>query len=147
MTGDMQVTERAPDYARLGIGVLACVFVPVAALSEPSSWWFVLALVAGALGMVAWALQLVSAQVIAIPVVLLVSLSQAESRLEPGLFVLCLLAIALTGWSDLTWSSVLLVALTAAAPVVIALLQDEHGISGGVWVMGVIFPALMGWAP
>ncbi|USQ81344.1 histidine kinase [Ornithinimicrobium faecis] len=146
MAGEQRVLERGTDYARVGIGVLALVFVPVAALSEPSRWWFVLALVAGALGVVVWAFLGVPAQAVAVPVVLLVSISQAESRLEPGLFVLCLLAIALTGWSDLNVTTVLLVLLTAAAPVIVAMLQDEHGISGGVWVMGVVFPALMGWA-
>ena len=138
--------EREPDLARLGVGVLALIFVPTAALSEPSSWWLVGALVMASLCLVAWAANRVRVELIAVPVVLLTALSQAEGRLEPGLFVLSLLAIALTGWSDLTWTTALLVGFTALTPLVISLLQDERGISGGVWFLGVLFPALMGWA-
>lgn len=150
MTVGVQTTdrpgERAPDVARLGIGVLAFVFVPFAALSEPSSWWLVAALGVAATCLAAWAFLGVPALVIALPVVVLTAVSQLEGRLEPGMFLLSLLAITLTGWSDLTWTSGLLVLTAIATPVVVALLQDEGGISAGIWVLGILFPALMGWA-
>lgn len=146
MHGVLPATERGTDYARVGVGVLALVFVPAAALSEPSRWWLVLALMGAAGLLVVWAFWRVPVQVIALPVVLLTALSQAEERLEPGLFVLSLLAIALTGWSDLTWTTGLFVLAAAVAPLIVSQLQDEHGISGGIWFVAVLFPALMGWA-
>ncbi|WP_109474104.1 sensor histidine kinase [Ornithinimicrobium cavernae] len=139
--------ERGPDLSRVGVGVLAFVFVPIAALSEPSSLWLVAALTAAALGLAAWAFLEVPVHAVAVPVLVLTAVSQRDAGLEPGLFLLSLLAIVLTGWSDLTWTSVTLVLATAATPVVVALLQrGEDSISGGIWVLAVLFPALMGWA-
>src|SRR5690606_23398311 len=76
----------------------------------------------------------------------LTALRQWEGDLGPGLFLLRLLAITLTGWSDLSWPSGLLVLATIATPVAIGLLQGESGIASGIWVLGILFPALMGWA-
>src|SRR5690606_15506305 len=150
MTAGVQTTdrpgERAPDVARLGLGVLAFVFVPFAAISDPSSWWLVAVLAAAAVCLAAWAFWGVPAELVAVPVIVLTALSQWEGKLEPGMFLLSLLAITLTGWSDLSWPSGLLVLATIATPVAVGVLQDESGIASGIWVLGVLFPALMGWA-
>lgn len=146
MPGTAASTERGTDYARAGVGLLSLIFVPFAALSEPSRWWLVLALLTAALLLATWAFLRVPVEAVAVPVVLLTGLSQAEGRLEPGLFLLSLLAIALTGWEDLNRTRALLLLVTVAAPAVIALLQGEDQISPGVWTFGVLFPAMMGWA-
>lgn len=146
MSRGVPLTDRGPDLARVGVGALGFVFVPYAALGEPSSWWLVVALTAAALCLAGWAFLRVPVEVVALPVVVLTALSQGEERLEPGLFLLSLLAIALTGWSELTWTTGLLVLVTVATPVVVDVMQGDDGISGGVWVLGVLFPALMGLA-
>lgn len=146
MPGDLEKTERRTDPARAGVGVLAVLFVALAALGDLSSWRLVLALAVAAACLVAWASGRAPVGVVAMPVILLTAVSQLEGGLEPGMFLLSLLAIALTGWSDLTWGHGLLVLVAAASPVVIAVLQDDPGIFGGVWVLGILFPALVGWA-
>lgn len=138
--------EHGADLARVGIGVLAFVFVPFAAFSEPSNGWLVLALAGAAAALAAWAFWEVPVEFVAVPVIVLTALSQWEGGLEPGMFLFSLLAIALTGWADLTWARGLLVLAAAVAPVVIMLLQDDNGIASGIWVLGILFPALMGWA-
>lgn len=130
----------------MGIGAIAPCVVLFAAVGEPGPWWLVAPLVAAGLLLVGWALLRWPVTLVAPAIVLLCTASQWESTLEPGLFLLSLLAIALTGWDDLTWTTGLLLALTLAAPLVVGGLQGPGGISGGVWVMGVAFPALMGWA-
>ena len=146
MSGTVQAGDRGSDLARTGIGVLAPCVVVLAAFGEPGRWWLVALLAGASLLLVAWAFRDVPVEVVAPGVLLLTAASQWESTLEPGMFLLTLLAIALTGWADLTWATGLLLAATAATTVVVATLQDGSGISGGIWLLGVIFPALMGWA-
>lgn len=139
-------SERGSDFARPGIGGLALGVLPYAALGEPGRWELVALLAAASLLLAAWAFLRVPVVLVAPAVLLLTAASQWDSTLEPGLFLLCLLAIALTGWDDLSWGTGLLLAATTASPLAIAALQDDHGISGGVWVLGVGLPALLGWA-
>lgn len=138
--------EPVPDVARLGIGVLGLLFVPFAVVGEPSSWWLVLALAGAALGLGAWAFLHVPVEAVAVPVIVLTACSQWDGGLEPGMFVLSLLAIALTGWSGPRWGTTLLVLLAAAVPLVLVLLDVQGRAFGGIWVLGILFPALMGWA-
>jgi len=146
MSGTVQAGDRGSDLARTGIGVLAPCVVVLAAFGEPGRWWLVALLAGASVLLVAWAFRDVPVEVVAPGVLLLTAASQWESTLEPGMFLLTLLAIALTGWADLSWATGLLLAATAATTVVVATLQDGSGISGGIWLLGVIFPALMGWA-
>lgn len=146
MTGHVQTVEGAPDAARAGLGVAGFVFVPLAALDGPWSWWQ-LALLAVAAGLLAaWAFRGVPLLVVGPVVLVLTVLSQTGGRLEPGLFLLTLLAISVTGWHDLSSATGLLLLATAAAPLVVAFaLGPPDGITGGIWLMGVLVPALLGW--
>jgi signal transduction histidine kinase len=137
--------DRGSDLVRVSIPVVGFLSVVMAAVGEPGRWWELLLLVAASLLLALWAWWDAPLPAIAPAMLLLVGSSQLGNSLEPGLFLISLLGIALTGWSRLTWTTGALVLLAIATPVVLEILQPPGGISSGIWLMGVLLPAAMGW--
>jgi signal transduction histidine kinase len=86
-------------------------------------------------------LTLVSAAVL-VPVVA----AQRAGQLEPLMFELSLLAFVVGRWSKSLATAVALGLLTAAAPVVVSVVQEPAEINVGIWMLAVAFPWAVGRA-
>src|SRR5262249_14762702 len=86
-------------------------------------------------------LVLVAAAVL-VPVVA----AQRAGDLEPLMFELSLLAFVVGRWSKPLAAAVALGLVTAAAPVVVSVLQSPSEINVGIWVLAVAFPWAVGRA-
>jgi signal transduction histidine kinase len=109
----------------------------------PLTWWQALALVVATVAL----LVLCTLDVALTPLTLLVCgavvVSQVGRDLEPALFLVSLLALVVTGAGPFTWRIGLMVVAMLATPVMAGLVGDE--VSLGVWLLGIGFPAAMGW--
>jgi signal transduction histidine kinase len=86
-------------------------------------------------------LALVSVAVL-VPVVA----AQRSGHLEPLMFELSLLAFVVGRWSKSLATAVALGLLTAAAPVVVSVVQEPAEINVGIWMLAVAFPWAVGRA-
>lgn len=133
------------DADRLVVPALAVGAVLLAVLSDPGSAWESVALAAAGLALVARVL-LGTPLVATAPVVLLgTAAAQWSGHLEPGLFLLSLLALVLAGWEPMTVFVGLLLAAAFAVPPVVAVLRPVTDFPAGVWLLGIAFPAALGW--
>ncbi len=137
---------REQDVTRALVPFLAAGVVVLAVATDAGTWWQVSALVAAASLFFVWSRRDMHLGLLAFGVVVGTSLSQWFGALEPGMFLLSLLAVVLTGWHQLRPLVVVLVVLTMATPLVVMALQGEDAIGGPIWVLGIAFPACMGWA-
>jgi signal transduction histidine kinase len=141
-----EAVRRGGDPTRRLIPLVAAVIVLLAWLTDPGDWWELVALVVGASVIGAWAQWDLPLPLVAAAAIVGTALSQWSGHLEPGMFLLSLLGLVLTGWAPLRWQTGLLLLVLLATPMVVMALQDEGGIAGPIWVVGVAFPAFMGWA-
>ena len=121
----------------VGSGALALV------AGWPLTWWQALALVVATSALVAACTLDVLLEPLSLVVLVGVVVSQVDRDLEPALFLVSLLALVVTSAGPFTWRVAVLVALMVATPVVAGLVGDE--VSNGVWLLGIGFPAAMGW--
>ena len=121
----------------VGAGALALV------AGWPLTWWQALALVVATSALVAACTLDVPLEPLSLVVLVGVVVSQVDRDLEPALFLVSLLALVVTGAGPFTWRVAVLVALMVATPVVAGLVGDE--VSNGIWLLGIGFPAAMGW--
>jgi signal transduction histidine kinase len=126
------------------VPALAAGSVVLAVVTDPASWWQSLLLAAAAVALVTWHLLDSQTWLLVPAVLLLTALSQVGGALEPGLFLLSLVALLLTGRRGLDPGAVFAVVAAAAIPML--LMAFGADIAGPIWVMGVAFPAFMGWA-
>ena len=121
----------------VGAGALALV------AGWPLTWWQVLALVVATSALVAACTLDIPLEPLSLVVLVGVVVSQVDRDLEPALFLVSLLALVVTGAGPFTWRVAVLVALMMATPVLAGLVGDE--VSNGIWLLGIGFPAAMGW--
>ncbi|MGH3600469.1 MAG: sensor histidine kinase, partial [Pseudonocardiaceae bacterium] len=134
-----------PDVVRRWVPLAAFAVVLVAELCDPAPWGEGVALIAAGAMLVVWERRWLPSPVVAAGVLVGVGLSQLSGRLEPGLFLVSLLAIVVAGWERSAWRAGLVCAAAVAAPAVIVALQPAgNRIAWGLWVMGVAFPAVLG---
>lgn len=138
--------ERGRDQVRWFLPLGALCVLAIAAATDPGRWWELGLLGLATLVLAAWAWLDPPLVLIAPAVMGLTAGSQSSGALEPGMLLLSLLAIVLTGWQGLRWSTALLVLLTLAAPFVVGALQGPDGLAPAIWVLGILLPAVMGWA-
>jgi signal transduction histidine kinase len=79
-------------------------------------------------------------------VIVPVAAAQRSGELEPLLFELSVLAFVVARWSQSRTTAIALGLLTVAAPVAVAVAQDPAEIGVPNWVMGTIFPWVVGRA-
>jgi len=105
----------------------AVALVPVAGLA----WW-------------AWTTQVpvaALAGLVLVPVVV----AQHGGALEPTLFEVSLFAFVAARWSASVAGAVALGLLATACPLVIAALQDPSQVASGIWMLGIVFPWVIGY--
>jgi signal transduction histidine kinase len=138
---------EASELRRL-VPLLALAVALVAVGTEPSSSSGDLVLVG--LPVVAfglWAyLPGVPLPALAVAVIIPVATAQRSGELEPLLFELSVLAFVVARWSQSRTTAIALGLLTVATPVAVAVAQDPAEIGVPNWIMGTIFPWVVGRA-
>jgi signal transduction histidine kinase len=138
---------EASELRRL-VPIFALAVALVAVGTEPSSSSADLVLVG--LPVVAfglWAyLPGVPLPALAFAVIVPVMAAQRSGELEPLLFELSVLAFVVARWSQSRTTAIALGLLTVAAPVGVAVAQDPAQIGVANWIMGTIFPWVVGRA-
>jgi len=133
---------REPLAGRQLVAPLAALFF-LAALADPGRWWELLALALPVVLFALWPrrpglLRLLTALT---PPAVVVALW--GGGLEPGMFIVSLLALTVAAWEDnrpLAAAGVLLSVLT---PVVLGFLSPAH-VAWGIWILGILFPTVLG---
>lgn len=138
--------SREPDVVRAGMPLLAAGIVVVAAFSDPSGWWQVALLVPAAAVMALWARwPRLHPLALTVGVLVPVVIAQLPGALEPAMFLISLLAVAVAGWGDSIALAVGAGVAAAASPVLIAALQPpDNRLSASIWVGGVAVPWAIG---
>jgi signal transduction histidine kinase len=138
---------EASELRRL-VPIFALAVALVAVGTEPSSSSGDLVLVG--LPVVAfglWAyLPGVPLPALALAVIVPVAAAQRSGELEPLLFELSVLAFVVARWSQSRTTAIALGLLTVATPVAVAVAQDPAEIGVHNWIMGTIFPWVVGRA-
>jgi signal transduction histidine kinase len=133
------------DADRVVVPALTVGAVLLAVLTDPGSPWETAALVVAGVALVA-RVAFGAPLPVTVPLVLLgVAGSLWTGHLESGLFLLSLLALVLAGWEPITGLVVALLGATFAVPPVLAALRPETDFSTGIWMLGIAFPAALGW--
>jgi signal transduction histidine kinase len=83
---------------------------------------------------------------VSIAVVVPVVVAQRSGALEPLMFELALLAFVIGRWSQSLTVAVALGLLTVAAPIAVSLIQDPSEVAVAIWIMGIVFPWIVGRA-
>jgi signal transduction histidine kinase len=83
---------------------------------------------------------------LALAVIVPVAAAQRSGELEPLLFELSVLAFVVARWSQSRTTAIVLGLLTVATPVAVAVVQDPAEIGVPNWIMGTIFPWVVGRA-
>jgi signal transduction histidine kinase len=72
--------------------------------------------------------------------------AQRSGQLEPLLFEVSVLAFVIGRWAPSLATAVALGLLAVAAPVAAGVIQDPSEISVGIWILGIVFPWIIGRA-
>jgi signal transduction histidine kinase len=83
---------------------------------------------------------------LSLAVIASVVIAQRFGQLEPLMFEVSLLAFVVARWSESLTAAAALGLLAAATPVVVGLIQDPSEAAGGVWIVGIVFPWVLGRA-
>lgn len=147
VTGESGQGWFEPDELRRLVPVFALAIAIVAAVTEPSS---AIDLAIAAVPVIAFAIWAyvpgVPLPVLAIAVVVPVVIAQRSGELEPIMFEASLLAFVVGLWSPSLRVSIPLGVLAVVAPVLVAVVQDPSEVSVAIWVLGMVFPWVMGRA-
>lgn len=143
---DTETTPRRTDFTREAVPYLAVGVVALALVTDPARWAYTAVMLVPVALYAIWARRDVPVLLLTALVVLAVGVTQSSDRLEPAMFLLSLLALVITGWSELGISSTVSLAMALAAPAAYVALWPDSGIAWGIWILGIAFPAFMGWA-
>lgn len=138
--------SHQPDLLRTGIPALAVLVAIAAVVADPGTWWQSGLLLLPTAALVVWARREVPPILLGALVVVPTVASQSSGELEPGLFLISVLALVITGWYPVSVATALITLGAVLAPIAIVIIQGGQGITWGIWVFGIAFPAFMGWA-
>jgi signal transduction histidine kinase len=147
VSGDTGQAWSQTDELRRLVPLFALAVAIVAAVTDPSSGADLILVALPVAAFAAWTypprmpLWAASIAVLA-PVVV----AQRSGQLEPLLFEASLLAFVVGRWARSQTEAVALGLLTLASPVLASLIQDPSEIAVGIWLMGIAFPWVIGWA-
>lgn len=141
-----QVDQHQPDLIRTGLPLLAALAVVGAIIGDPGTWWEVTLLLVATAGLIAWARWTVPPILLGMWVILPTAAAQTNGNLEPGLFLISLLALIITGWYAMSLSTALVTAAAILTPLAVTFIRGNNDIAWGIWTFGIAFPAFMGWA-
>lgn len=131
--------------ARVLIPVAATVVVILAIVADPSTWWRMALLAVPVLGYAAWYRWRIPTVALAVVVIGVVCVAQWTGALELSLFLVSLLALAAGGWERSPVCAWLIVIAAVATPPVLAAVQLGAALSWPNWMVGIAFPAVLGW--
>ena len=83
---------------------------------------------------------------LSLTVIVPVVIGQRFGELEPLMFEVSLLAFVVARWSESLRAAAVLGLLAAATPVVVGLVQDPSEAASPIWVVGIVFPWVLGRA-
>lgn len=141
------MTARSPpDQVRRGVPLVAIVVAVVAAITDPAGWPGLVLLGMAAAIFLLWERRpSLPAPLLALGVLAPVALAQLSGRLEPAMFLVSLLAIAVAGWEESSWRAGLVCLVAVASPAVIAAVQPAgNRLAWEIWAVGIAFPAVIG---
>ena len=147
VTGESRQGWFEADALRRLVPVFALAIALVAAVTQPSSDLDLLLAAVPVVAFGVWAyVPGVPLPVLAIAVVVPVVIAQSSGELEPIMFEASLFAFVAGRWSPSLPVSIVLGVLAVAAPVLVALVQDPSEVAVAIWVLGIVFPWIMGRA-
>ena len=147
VTGESRQGWFEADALRRLVPVFALAIALVAAVTQPSSDLDLLLAAVPVVAFGVWAyVPGVPLAVLAIAVVVPVVIAQSSGELEPIMFEASLFAFVAGRWSPSLPVSIVLGVLAVAAPVLVALVQDPSEVAVAIWVLGIVFPWIMGRA-
>jgi signal transduction histidine kinase len=132
---------------RLLVPIFSFAVAVVAALADPSSVVDLVLMVIPVAAFVLWTyLRSVPLWVVSVAVVVPVVLAQRSGSHEPLMFEVSVLAFVVGRWSGSLTTAVALGLLAVASPVVVGLIESRGNISVAIWILGIVFPWLIGRA-
>jgi signal transduction histidine kinase len=135
------------DELRRLVPVFALAVAVVAAVTDPSSAGNVIIGAVAVAAFAAWAyLPRVPLWALSLAVVAPVAVAQRSGGLEPLMFEVSLLAFVVGRWASWPAMAAALGALAVATPIAVGLIQDPSQISVGIWILGIVFPWVVGRA-
>jgi signal transduction histidine kinase len=147
VSGGTPPESSLTEQLRALVPVFALAVAIVAVVTEPGS---AIDLVLAGLAVGAFAawgyLPGVPLAALTLAVLAPVVVAQRDGQLEPLLFEASLLGFVIGRWASSLAAAVALGLLAAVAPVAAGLIQDPSDISEGIWIMGVVFPWIIGVA-
>jgi signal transduction histidine kinase len=147
VSGDTGQAWPQTDELRRLVPVFALAVAVVAAVTDPSSGADLIVVALPVAVFAAWTyLARVPLWAASIAVLAPVVVAQRSGQLEPLLFEASLLAFVVGRWARSRIEAVVLGLVTLASPVLASLIQDPSEIAVGIWLMGIAFPWVIGWA-
>jgi signal transduction histidine kinase len=135
------------DEARRLVPFFALAVAVLAPLADPSSApdLVLAALPVAAFGLWAY-VPSVPLSAVSLAVIVPVVIAQRSGLLEPLMFEVSLLGFVVGRWSWSLTTAAALGLLATAAPVLVALVQDPSEVAVGIWILGIVFPWVLGRA-
>jgi signal transduction histidine kinase len=135
------------DEARRLVPFFALAVAVLAPLVDPSSApdLVLAALPVAAFGLWAYVPH-VPLPAVSLAVIVPVVIAQRSGLLEPLMFEVSLLGFVVGRWSRSLTTAAALGLLATAAPVLVALVQDPSEVAVGIWILGIVFPWVLGRA-
>lgn len=141
-----EAAARKPDVIRAAVAPLAVGIVVLAQVSDPAGWGELALLVVAAGVLICWVRwSRLPTLVLTVGVLVPVILAQRTGELEPAMFLVSLLALAVAGWEDSTPVAVAAGLAAVASPILIVALQPPANMNWSIWMVGIAFPWVMGW--
>ncbi|CAM3623869.1 sensor histidine kinase [Occultella aeris] len=136
---------REVGPARRLVPVLAVAFALLAVIADAGDWRNGLFLLLPVAAFAAWYRWDVSIPVLAAPVIVGTAGALWGGDFEPALFLLALFALVSVAWCEHRPTAWALVALSVVAVLALALGRPEAEVAWAPWVVGISFPAVLGW--
>jgi signal transduction histidine kinase len=133
------------DEVRNLVPIAALSFAVVAAVTDPSSPSDIVLMAIPVVVLAVWAyLPGVPLAIVVVGVLVPTVVVQRSGTHEPIMFEASLLAYVVACWSDSLAGALALGLPAVASPVVVSLIETHGNISVGIWILGIVFPWVIG---
>ncbi|HEY6776456.1 MAG TPA: histidine kinase [Thermoleophilaceae bacterium] len=147
MSGGSPSESTQTEQLRALAPVFALAVAIVAVATDPGSAGDLVLAALPVAAFAAWAyLPSVPLVALSLGVVVPVVVAQRSGQLEPLLFDVSVLGFVVGRWAGSLTAAVALGLLSVLAPVAAGVIQDPAEISVGIWILGIVFPWVVGRA-
>jgi signal transduction histidine kinase len=147
VAGESVPARSQGDELRRLVPLFSLAVAIVAVVADPSSAAYIVLALIPVAAFALWAyVPGVPLAAIALVVLIPIVAAQSDGKLEPLLFDATLFAFAAGRWSRSLATAAALGLLAAASPVAASLIQEQPEISVGIWLLGIVFPWILGRA-